>query len=212
MKRYRILSLIFGLLAAAVAALTLWVTFGALDAQPVLVTPPAAAAETADAMLAAVCAGDYETAAEMMYGTPDLGMDREPTDEVGRILWDACQESFTYELMGECYATDSGIAQDVKIISMEIPTAVGQLGSRTHKLLNEKMETAEDVSELYDENNEYREDLVMAILEEAVRQALEEDIRYSYRIVTLDLVYAEDRWQVVANQDFLTAVSGGITG
>ena len=210
--RRKIAAVFFSLLAAACMILAVFLALHFRNAEPVLLSAPRDAVQRAEAVMEALCSGDYAAAEKMLYGTPDLGAEQEPEEPMGQILWQAYVESLDYELVGACYPTDTGLAQDVKIISMEIPTAVEQLGSRARRLLKEKVEAAEDVTELYDENNEYREDLVADILEEAARQALEEDVRYSYRIVPLQLVYAQDRWQVVADQAFLQAISGGIAG
>ena len=159
----------------------------------------------------AVCSGDFERAETMLYGRPKLGVDRQPADVAGTMIWNAYVNSLDYELVGELYATDHGLAQDVKIIFMELPTVTANLSTRTHQLLNEAIAAAEDVSEVYDEKNEYREDLVMDILHRAVAQALEEDVRYSYRIVQLQLVCRDGQWKAVADRAFLDAISGGIS-
>jgi hypothetical protein len=212
MKKYTILSRIFGLLAAAVAALTLWITFGALNARPVLVTPPAAAAETADALLSAVCAGDYDTASGLVYGTPNLGMDREPADEVGRLLWEAFQESFAYELEGECYATDTGIAQNVTMTYLDFSSVTASLGDRSQTLLVQRVAEAEDADTVYDENGDYREDFVLEVLREVTLDALREDAKNKEQKLTLNLVHKRGQWWVVMDQALLSALTGGIGG
>lgn len=212
MKKYTILSRIFGLLAAAVAVLTLWITFGALNARPVLVTPPAAAAETADALLAAVCAGDYDTASGFVYGTPNLGMDREPADEVGRLLWEAFQESFAYELEGECYATDTGIAQNVTVTYLDFSSVTASLGDRSQTLLVQRVAEAEDADTVYDENGDYREDFVLEVLREVTLDALREDAKNKEQKLTLNLVHKRGQWWVVMDQTLLSALTGGIGG
>lgn len=212
MKKPGIAAYIFSFLTALFCTCAIVAVLFFREAKPVMFLNTEDASNQVCILMDAVCSGDFEQAEELMYGQPDLGVDRKPADFVGEMIWQTYVSSLDYQLVGEVYATDAGIAQDVKIISLEIPTAVEHVGNRAQILLNEKIERAEDVSELYDENNEYREDLVMDILEEAVRQALEEDVRYSYRIVTLHLIYDEDRWQVVADQNLLQAISGGITG
>lgn len=216
MKTKRILSGVFALLGAALAALALWVSISALDAQPVLMTPPAAAMETADAMMAAVCAGDFDAAADLMYGNPNLGTDRAPADEVGVLLWDAFLESLSYELVGQCYATDSGIAQDVTISCLDFSSVTGTLRDRTQALLTERVEAAENAAEdadaIYDENGDFREEFVMKVLRDVTVEALQEDAQYVERSLTMNLVYKQGQWWVVADSALLTAISSGIVG
>ena len=212
MKIKNILSLLFALAAICLAGLTLWVSLRALDARPVLKKVPSAASETADAMLAAVQTGDYKTASGMMYGSPNLGADRDPADEVGGLLWDAFQDSFSYELQGECYATDSGIAQDVTVTYLDFSSVTASLQQRSQELLVQRVEQAEDADTIYDENGDYREDFVMEVLRDVTLDALEEDAKNTQQQLTVNLVYKQDRWWVQADQALLAAISGGIAG
>ena len=77
-------------------------------------------------------------------------------------------------------------------------------------MLEERVAAAEDVSEIYDENNEYREELVMDVLYEAVEDALEEDARSMSMTVTVNLVFRDGKWWAVADEALLNAISGGI--
>lgn len=212
MKIKHILSLMFALAAVALMGLTLWVCRDALDAQPVLKKVPYAASETADAMLAAVKAGDYKTASGMMYGSPDLGADREPSDEVGRILWDAFQDSFSYELQGECYATDSGIAQDVTVTYLDFSSVTASLRQRSQELLVQRVEQAEDADTIYDESGDYLEEFVMEVLRDVTLDALEEDAKTTQQQLTVNLVCKQGRWWIMADQALLSAISGGVAG
>ena len=203
---------LFGLpaLVLAVAALMLSVKY--LDAAPILVQVPEDAVQTLDVVLTAVCEGDYETAGKNMYGTPDLGASRQPSDEVGRMIWDAFVDSTSYELVDECFATDSGLAQKVTFRSLEFSSVTAKLGDRARTLLEQHVAEAEDVSQIYDEENNYREDFVMDVLKEAVEQALREDVQYTQQEFVINLTYKDGRWWVIPGQELLSAVSGGITG
>lgn len=212
MKIKKALSVLFALLAVALAGFTLWVTLDAVGASPVLMVPPAAAAETADTMLAAVCAGDYDAAEDLMYGSPDLGVGREPADAVGGLLWDAFVHSTSYTLVGDCYATDSGVAQDVIFSCLDLSSVTATLGERAQLLLVERVEEAEDADAVYDENGDYREDFVMTVLQDVTKDALIEDAEYIQKELTVNLVYKQGQWWVVADQALLSAISGGVTG
>lgn len=212
MKRKKTAALCFGLLAAVCFLMAAVLAVRFRGATPVLVSAPPEAARQVEALMEAVCGGDFSQAEALLYGTPELGLDREPEDPVGALLWQAYVDSLDYALSGSCYASENGVCQDVKIISLELPSVTEGLGERARELLNRRLEQAEDVSEIYDEDNEYRQELVQEVLLEAARQALEEDARYGYRIVTLRLVYDREQWWVAADAQLLQAVSGGIGG
>ena len=76
--------------------------------------------------------------------------------------------------------------------------------------LEQRVLDAVDVSEIYDENNEYREDFVMSVLKDAVADALEEDAKKMTVELTVNLSYQNGKWWVVADEALLDAISGGI--
>ena len=211
MKRFWICA-VFGLLAAATVAAAAFVAITCRDKAPVLVYAPEEATARVEEMMDAICDGDFYTAASMMDGRPDLGVYGEPVDSVNRAFWRAFVDSLDYELVGGLYATDSGIAQDVKIISLELETATEKLGQRAMALLQQGVEQAADPSEIYDETNGYKASFVEGVMAQAASEALEEDVRYAYRTVTLQLVYSHDQWRIVPNRELFSAISGGTAG
>ena len=199
------------MLAAMLAAGGLWLTAAFRGELPVLLSAPEAACLRVEQTMDALCAGDYAAAEELLYGGPDLGMDTPLEDTVNRMLWDAYRSSLDYQLTGELYTTEQGLAQNVKIIHMELPAVTEKLGQRAKDLLQQRVEGARDASEVYDASGGYRETVVAEVLEEAVRQALEEDVRYTYEIVPLQLVCRDGQWWVMPDKALLNAVFGGIT-
>lgn len=201
-----------GILGALTAASAVWLTVCFQGRLPVLLSVPEEACSTVEQTLEALCSGDGSGGANWLYGRPDLGTDVQPEATVNQLIWQAYRSSLDYQMVGQMYATDQGLAQDVKIISMELPAVTRNLGQRARQLLQQRVESAEDASEIYDAGHGYRESVVAEVLEEAVRQALEEDVRYTYQIVTLQLVWQEGRWWVMPDNALLNAVFGGITG
>ena len=195
-------------LGAAAAAIFLCVKF--VDAKPMLLTPPDVARSKVIMLMNAVAEGNYEEASQAIYGTPDLGVNREAGDEVGIMIWDAFEGSLTFELVGDCYTTDQGLAQKVSVTCLDVTSVTANLKERAQTLLEQRMEEASNVSEIYDENNEYREDFVMAVLNDAVKDALEEDAKQMTVELTVNLSYQDGKWWVVADEALFNAISGGI--
>ncbi len=202
----------FGMLAALLTACAVWMTVNFRGAPPILVSAPEEAGARVEHTMQALCAMEDTAAEQLLYEMPDLGLDREPEGTVNQMIWEAYRNSLDYEMVGQVYATGQGLAQKVKIISMELPTVTEKLGQRAQKILGERVDAAQDVSEVYDADNAYRETFVAQVLEEAVRQALEEDVRYTYQIVTVQLVCQDGQWWVKPDKALLNAVFGGIAG
>lgn len=212
MKKMWILPLLFGLLALAAAGAALYLTVAGLDAPPVLVEVPPEASRQVTALMDAVCAGDFEEASAHLYGNPDLGLSDAPEDPVGKLVWSAFSDSLSWELSGDCFATDEGLAQKVVLRSLEIASVTENLGSRSGALLALRVEEATDTTGIYDENNEYREDFVMEVLCEAAEAAIREDARYQEQEITLNLTCRDGKWWVLPEQSLIGAISGGIGG
>lgn len=202
--------LVFILAGVAVAGFTVETAKNNLDSIPVLLSPVEEAEAQAEALMEAVAKGDYDTAGTLILGNPKLGVDRDPADTVGIMIWDAFVESYSYEMVGESFATDSGIAQNVKVSYLKISSVTKNLRERSQTLLEERVAQAEDVDEIYDENNDYKESFVMEVLKDAVEDALAEDAEMTGTEFTINLVYRDGNWVVVSDSALLAAISGEI--
>ena len=206
----KILGVILVLAGLIVAAGGIYVGFESRDALPVLVAEPEEATQKVVELMDAIVACDYEKASSLIYGNPALGLGREPADRVGVLLWDAFTKSQSYELKGGCTALEAGLAQQVVVSYLDINSVTGNLSDRSQALLMERIEAAENIDDIYDSNNEYREDVVMAALEEAVKDALKEEAQNVTTELTLNLIYRDGQWWIVADNALLNVISGGV--
>ena len=210
MKTSKLFSVIFALLGAVLIVGTVMLSFLSLDAPVRLLgSSDAAQAQTA-AFLDAICQGDYETAGSLVYGQPDLGADRASAYELGDILWETFTGSISYEFTTDCYATDSGISQDVTITALDIPALMAPLKERSQELLNERAANGDNRSEIYDENNNYQESFVMEALCDAAEELLESDAYLTTRSVTLNLTCQDGKWRILPEQELLNILSGNL--
>lgn len=206
----KILGYILVLLGLTVAVSGIVVSFVSLDAEPILVSEPVEAVDAVEELMNAIVSCDYEKASSLIYGNPALGIDRAPEDAVGVLLWDAFTKSQSYEMKDGCHATDSGLTQQVVFTYLDMNSITANLADRSETLLMDRIEAAENIDEIYDSNNEYREDVVLDVLEEAVTQALKEDAQNVSTELTLNLIYRDGRWWVLADNALLDAISGGV--
>ena len=209
MKISKFFAGIFAVLAIAAAAAVIWVSVTGLNSTPVLLQASEDALGTVDILMNAVAEGDYNEAGTIMYGMPDLGV-HEASDAVGQLMWDSFVSSISYELVGSFHATDAGLAQDVRITSLDMKAAAEKLGVYAESLLTQRVEEAEDMSQVYDENNDYKESFVMEVLKDAVEDALAEDAEMTGAEFTINLVYRDGNWVIVSDSALLAAISGEI--
>ena len=210
MKLSKIIAALFGVAGVCAAGLCVTLSFQNMNASPVLVEQPEAAREQVAIMMDAVSSNDFATASQVIKGNPVFGADREPADAVSGLIWDAFLESICYEQVGDLYATDSGVAQNITVTTLDISSVTANLKERSTKLLEQRVADAEDPHEVYDENNEYREEFVMQVLYDAAKQALAEDARTVTNDVTINMIYEDGTWWIVSDSRLLSAISGGV--
>lgn len=206
----KILAAILALAAIAVVVLGVNMARTAMSAEPVLIEPPEEAEYQVTAMMDTLCAGKIDEISQYIWGNPDLGVSRDPADEAGALIWEAYLGSLSYELVGDCFITESGMGQKVRLTCLDISTVTSVLRDRSQALLEKRVAEAEETSEIYDENYEYREDFVMAVLRDAVADALAADAKEKTVELTLNLSYQNEQWWILCDEALVNAVSGGI--
>ena len=204
MKLPKIASEHFKIMTVFLIVLALIAVEMGLFAPPMMLKKPAQASAQVEQLLNAVHENDYETISACLVGNPSLGVDREPADAVSKLLWD----SFTYQLDGSLYASGNGIAQDVTVQFLDISSVTSDLNERAQALLAQRIQEASSPSEIYDEDNEYREDVVMEILAEAIDEIMSQRARSTTISLTIRLANQDGQWLIQADDALLNAISG----
>lgn len=209
MVKHNIPARVFGCLGAVLAVTALLICLTQRNAQPRLFGTAAGAEECAQAMMENIAQGNYAAASAYLYGAPSLGTGTQPESDTAGILWEAFVSSLDFEPLGGCYATVSGLARDYSVSSLDLPKLTQALKDAAPGILEARLDAAEDMTLIYDENGEYRETFAQSVLEEAARQVLASADSVD-RTVTLNLVYEGNQWWVVPDHALLSAISGGI--
>ena len=212
MKKRRSISNFLTALGLAAVVGAIWIVALALPAEPVMLLQPEGAVDRAKDMMHAVCSGDYERASGMLYGRPSLGTCPEDGSPSVNLLWDAFLESLEFDIAGDCYATDTGLAIDVNVRSLNIFGVMEGLDGRAQTLLSQRIAAAKDSAEIYDEDNHFREELIAEVLQEATQQALEENKQYQTQTIPLHLIYDGGQWWVMPDSDLMNVLSGSVPG
>ena len=210
MKIRNFLSVIFACVFVAAASLAVFCCIRFADAKPILLRAPDSARNKTAAFMDAFCAGDFDTASRSVLGVPELGLDKQPEGEVAALLWDAFLDSMSYELVGETYTTENGVAQSVVFTCLSMDHVTSGWNQRAQELLEQRVAAAENTADIYNENNEYREEFIMDVLYDAVSASLEENTEFVSRELTLELQYQEGQWWIIADKQLLDALFGGI--
>ena len=208
-RRFCYIFFLFGVLSAAASVA---VTICFLDSPPILLGTPQVASARVEELMDNICLGKFDDAEQLLYGSPDLEVDFPHADVVGDLLWDTYLDSVSYELLGECCATETGLAQQVRFVSLDISAVTDAIAPLAREMLLSRLENTRDSSIIYDENQNYRDDFISDILSFAAQQVLEDNIQYKENSFVLQMIYNKGEWLVIPDSVFLSAVFGGISG
>lgn len=206
MKTRRILSGVLLIMALLLSVGIAWTAFRAPS--PAMGQVPEGATRQAEGLMEALCAGDYQGASQMLYGTPSLGQPPEDASPAAEQIWEAFLESFSYEFPGTCRMGDTGVTLDVTVRCLDVNATLEGLDQRTEALLDQKARQTEDSETLYDEDHNFRQELIQEVLTTAVDQALTENQTYREQTIPLGLIYAQDQWWVMPDNALLEVLSG----
>ncbi len=210
MKLRKWASALFAVLGGVIMAATTGMCLLSLDAEPKVLRIPQGAEDCAQSLVQALEEGDYAAAESLIYGQPDLGIAEAPEDPLAALAWEAFEDSLSVSLQGACYAQGADFCQELTVTALDVTTVTASLRQRVNDLLQERMENAEELSELYDEQNQFRQDLVDQVMQEALQQALAEDAQTFTCQSVLGLIRRDGRWWAVPDQELLRALSGNL--
>lgn len=199
---------IYAFLAVLTVILAAVVTVVGIQAKPMLLSAPEEASARVERLLSAVSAGDYGDVSACLLGNPALGVDRAPENAVGSLVWSAFTRSFRYTLVGDFYASSDGLSREISVEYLDIGSVTNGLNARTLELVNQRVQEAQYSSEVYDENNEIREEVLMEIVAQVVSEALAQRAQTVTAQLTLNLVHQDGAWWIVADNALLSAISG----
>lgn len=166
-------------------------------------------AETADEFLTALTGGDYETAYTYLRDYTSLGLENEPESEAGKTVYSALRESYDYELVGACSAEKLDAKQKLRFTYLDLTGIRENVESETMEQLR-KLVKERPRDEVYDENDQYRQEITDEAYLRAVKSVLREaKSYYTTQEIELTLAYSDGRWQVIVGQDLLRALNGG---
>ena len=178
------------------------------DAEVKIRELPQQAVSCADAFSQTLNNGDLEAAARMIYGQPDLGVTGNPEAAETASVWNAFVESIAFEYTGKWEVADHGLSRKATVTTMDMASALETLPELAQALVNQKIASAQELAEVYDESGSFREELVDGILQQALQQTLSQNADVVTREVTSKFVNRDGTWWVVPDQALLHALSG----
>lgn len=211
MKVARFFAVLFAAAGLMLALTTVGFCLYSLDKPAKILEYPQAASDCTEKLMASLAQGDYAGAGSCLYGQPDLGSGEMPEDPRAALFWQTFLDGISYSFEGDCYARNGGFARQVTVTTPDLTALTADFQTRCQELLSQRIEAATEMSELYDEQNNFRQDLIDQVLEQAAQEAADQADQTKTYEITLELTFWDDRWWVLPNQELLRAMSADLT-
>ena len=180
-----------------------------LKAQPRVTELPQGAVLCSERLSDAVNSRDYAALESCISGQPKLGLTGVPEEELSAMVWELAQLNLQFSWQGDCYVRDASFCRDASVTYMDVSSILENLPARAHALLSQRVEAAETMEELYDDQGDFRKALVDEVMKAALAQCCMEDVKNVTVNVTVELVCRDGQWWAVPDKQLLTALSGG---
>ena len=208
MKIARFFAYVFGCIGVILLVGSMGFLLLNRNAQVKLREIPAGAQSAAEAFDQALNAGNLEAAAKQIYGQPDLGVAGTPEDPRTAAVWNAFVDSISFEYTTQWQITDQGLSRQATVTVLDVAAVTESLPKLAQSLVDQKIASAQDITEVYDESGSFREELVEQILQQALQQSLQQDAATLSQEVTVKFVNRDGSWWVVPDQALLQILSG----
>ena len=169
---------------------------------------PQEAVACSDAFVQALNEGNLEAASQLMYGQPDLGVSTVPENPETALLWESFRDSIAVELKEEWTVEQGSFVRTCSITTLDVSVVVGKLREQVQTVLDQRIASAQNLAEIYDAQNNYREELIEQVIQEALQQVMTQNAESMTRDVTLKLVNRDGHWWVVPHQNLLQILTG----
>ncbi|MBR3308097.1 MAG: phosphodiester glycosidase family protein [Lachnospiraceae bacterium] len=206
-SRQRMLS---GVVSAACSCAALFLCLLAYESRTLVFMPSEEPEASVERFFDTFLEGD-RAAAEKELSKPLVVREADTSDVNGRLFAEALSDSFSWESLGECELQGTHAVSRVKISYLKCGDMTGDI----HGVITEELERLVSVlprKDVYDDNDNYRKEILEDTYTKAVRVCLADAKRYrESREVEIPLDYVEGRWVITPTEELSLALSGGIS-
>lgn len=191
---------------------TLGVVIFATGGRTGLLVDTRAMEQSAEDLFAAIRTGEPAAVSEYLAGQPQLGEPVEQENTAGSKLYYAFLDSLTWEQTGACRADREKVALEGRVRCLDLSAVLEKLNTIAPALLEERGALAEDESEIYDDDHNYREDFLSGVLADGTAQALKESDAMLEMDITLTFLRTDGGWKIELSDGLVSILGGCISG
>lgn len=197
------------MLTLVLGAATIALCTHALEAEPVIIGESGDPGARAEEFLQKALGGDAEGAEALLYSGGSLGISGTPDDSVAKLLFDALQDSYSFERTGPVSENGTQASVEFLVTYLDIPAISALQQEATEARLEQLLEQAGRAEDVQNEDGSYRQDVALRALEEVTASLLENAGEYYVQTrLTLNLVYSENQWMIAADEALFRVLSG----
>lgn len=210
MKIKKLPSLLSLLLAIPVAAAAIYLGFKADTLPAGILRQDSSACLAASGLVDSLSAGDFQQAGDYLQGSPSLFLPQKKQEDAMTLLWNYYCRSLSGQLIGEPYVCAQGYFQDAVFYTADLDGLTRRMKELAPGLVAERIESAQEPSQVYNEDLSLREELIDSVLCSAARKAIQEKPQPRECRVRLQLVYEDTRWLIRPDQALLNILAGNM--
>lgn len=198
----------WGTLTVLLVMLALWLCVMAPTVSELLNKPKGDPRDAASGFFDALIAENYDEAYTYLNGYSSLGLEKEPENEVSRMVFDALRSNYSYTLRGDCTMDKTSASQKVLLQHLDLNAFQTDLKQATEDALARKVQMLPR-SELYDESGAYLPEVTTSAYADAVASLLMHLEDYmTVSELDLKLIYTADGWKLELSQAMSAALCG----
>ncbi len=202
-------SVVLGLVAAFAIVATILISIFAVSSKPVIMSEGADPSGKAEEFLSLVLSGEYSEAEKLMVGDSELGLGSKPQDNLGAMLYEALQNSFSYEVKSECVSDSINASQSFTVTYLDLPSLTALQQEATSARLAQYVEAAIRAEEVLAEDGNYLPEVAMRALEEVTAELLTNvEDHYVSKDITINMQYISGEWKIMADNSLFAILSG----
>lgn len=165
--------------------------------------------ETVERFYSSLESGDYQTAYSCLSDYTGLGLENEPADENGKLVYQALRDSYSHNVMGGATVNKLSAFVPVRFRYLRVRDTETGIEEEVNKII-EKVVEENPHNKVYDANDKY----LPEVTEKAYSDALKTVMRkvsnfYTTEQFNIELEYKDGQWYIVTSPEMLNAIIGG---
>lgn len=165
--------------------------------------------ETVEKFYSSLEQGDYEAAYACLSDYTGLGLENEPADENGKLVYQALRESYSHTVMGEATVDKLSAFVPVRFRYLKVKDTEQSIQEEVNRILEQVVKNSPH-NRVYDANDKYLPEVTETVYSNALADVMENvSDFYTTEQFNVELVYKDGQWFIVTDPEMLNAIVGG---